>query len=129
MRNQSWHNYFSNGFLKAADVPATGKQVEIVATAVGEVSGDQKLIAQLDGEKSWVLNRTNCERLEKIFGSDEPDAWVGKVELYNDRSVRGPNGERGGIRVRPAKKRRNRPASEDEEGPFGMDSDLDDLED
>ena len=80
------------------------------------------------------MNATNCELLEDITGSDNPDDWSGPViELFNDHTVRGPNGEKGGIRVRPAgkaeakkssPKTKEKEAEEDDE-PFKDDEDAD----
>lgn len=62
------------------------------------------------------------------------EAWVTRgrilwspVELFNDRTVRGPNGEKGGIRCRESRggkaESRRKPAEPEE------DDDLDDLDD
>ena len=57
-------------------------------------------IAHLDGD-------ANGEILVAIFGS-ESDEWVGKrIILFNDPSVKGPGGIRGGIRIRCASKPEN----------------------
>jgi hypothetical protein len=129
----SWRNTYSN-FLKAADLPREGKRVRIVSIdeQVLREKEPPKLVAELKGLKPWVLNVTNCELLEEITGSENPADWVDEtVELFNDRTVRGPNGEKGGIRVRVAdgKKSRQSRKEKEDEAPFVDDEDLDDLDD
>ena len=109
-KRRSWKDTYSKGFLKAADLSEDGRRVRI--TAITEETfrpGERpKLIAELKGlPQRWALNATNCELLEGITGSDDPEDWCGRiVELFNDDTVTGPNGEQGGIRVRAAKIRR-----------------------
>ena len=127
MSKRSWKDTYSGGFLKAADLPRNGKRTKLgdITEEVIRKGESEKLIADISGfdGKRWVLNTTNCELLEEILGSDDPDNWVGgTIELFNDRTVRGPNGEKGGIRCRAASKgKRSKPADED--------ADLDDFED
>jgi hypothetical protein len=132
MMPNSWRNTYSN-YLKAADLPQEGKRVRIVSIQEQNLREKEppKLVAELKGLKPWVLNVTNCELLEEITGSENPDDWVDEtVELFNDRTVRGPNGEKGGIRVRAAGKKGSRPRKlKENEAPFDDDEDLDDLDD
>ena len=134
----SWRDSYPGNFLKAADLPKQGRRVKIGAIDEEILNADEhpKLVAELRGvDQRWVLNVTNCETLEEILGSDEPDDWLGRtVELFNDRAVRGPNGEKGGIRVREAadskkdgKKARRQPHPVDDDE--DLDADLEDLDD
>ncbi len=55
-------------------------------------------------EKPLVLNSTNIQLCEKIFGSDETDDWHGKrIVLYTDPNVSFQGKLVGGIRVRAPK--------------------------
>ncbi len=55
--------------------------------------------AELD--KPLVLNKTNGNRIARITGEGEFDAWIGKkVELFNDEDVEFGGKLVGGIRVR-----------------------------
>ena len=138
MAKRSWKDTYTGGFLKAADLPREGKRVKITSIDEEVVSKGErpKLIATLKGlDQRWVLNATNCELLEDITGSENPDDWCGpEVEIFNDRTVRGPNGEKGGIRVREAGKAakkgaaKSKKAEEEDEQPFDADADLDELE-
>ena len=128
MASKSWRDTYGGGFLKASDLSATGKEVQILDVVEKIIRNGEspKLVAELRGEKPWVVNATNCESLEEISGSEDPGDWKRlKVRLVNDKSVRGPNGEVGGIRVRPPAKKpsRRKPKKSD------IDDDLADLED
>ncbi len=130
MSKSTWKDTYAAGFLKAADLARAGKKVKIEEITEEVIRNGErpKLVAALKGGDRWVLNATNCELLEEILSSEDPNDWEGKtVELFNDRSVRGPNGEKGGVRVRESSsgkaESRRKPAEPDE------DDDLDDLDD
>lgn len=96
-------------FLKKEDV---GRG--ILATVAGCV---QKNVAKdgADPEMKWcltfretekplVLNSTNVQLCEHIFGSDDTDHWIGKrIVLYTDPNVSFQGKLIGGIRVRAPK--------------------------
>jgi hypothetical protein len=75
-------------YLKTDDLQ--GRQTKVVVESVGmeEVKSDDgkenKLVIRFHGkDKGLILNRTNCELLEQITGSEDYDAWVGAaVMLY-----------------------------------------------
>jgi hypothetical protein len=129
MPTDNWRDLYSSGYLKAADLPPDGLVVAITGIVEKEFDGTRKLVAQVDNDKGWVLNFTNCELLAEIFGSDASDEWRGKVRLVNDMTVRGPSGERGGIRVRKLKKKRKKTAPAVDEDMADIDDDLADLDD
>jgi hypothetical protein len=55
-------------------------------------------------DKPLVLNATNVQLCEQIFGSDDTDDWVGKrIVLYTDPNVSYQGKLIGGIRVRAPK--------------------------
>jgi hypothetical protein len=55
-------------------------------------------------EKPLVLNSTNIQLSQNIFGSDDTDDWVGKkIVLYTDPNVSFQGKLVGGIRVRAPK--------------------------
>ena len=81
-----------------------------------------------ESDKPLVLNTTNIQMCEKIFGSDETDDWAGKkVVLYTDPNVSYGGKLVGGIRVRATKQgATSRPSAlpaEDAEPDFGPDVD------
>lgn len=133
MSKKSWRDTYSGGYLKSGDLPREGQRVKLLSIEEKIIRNGEKpkLVADLKGQdQQWVLNATNCELLSEILGSDDPDEWCGTtIELFNDHSVRGPNGEKGGIRVReassPSKKRAKRTKDEEADD----DEDLDDFDD
>jgi hypothetical protein len=55
-------------------------------------------------DKPLVLNSTNIQLCEHIFGSDDTDYWIGKrIVLYTDPNVSYQGKLIGGIRVRAPK--------------------------
>lgn len=57
-----------------------------------------------DSDKPLVLNSTNIQLCERIFGSDDTDHWIGKkIVLYTDPNVSYAGKIVGGIRVRAPK--------------------------
>ena len=57
-----------------------------------------------ESDKPLVLNATNLQLCEQIFGSDDTDHWMGKkVVLYTDPNVSYGGKLVGGIRVRAPK--------------------------
>lgn len=95
-------------FLKQEDLQ--GKAVKAVIGSVGpddvkdQDSGktEKKLVMHFVGkDKALILNRTNCESLEDICGTDDYEAWVGAtVVLYTDPSVMFGGKRVGGLRIR-----------------------------
>jgi hypothetical protein len=57
-----------------------------------------------ESDKPLVLNSTNIQLCEKIFGSDDTDDWIGKrIVLYTDPTISFQGKVVGGIRVRAPK--------------------------
>lgn len=75
-------------YLKTEDLQGHAAKAVIESVEIEDVKGDdgveRKLIARFVGkEKALILNRTNCEMLDQIIGSDDYQAWVGHtVVLY-----------------------------------------------
>jgi hypothetical protein len=103
------HQMLESKFLKKEDVGAG-----VLLTVVGVV---QKNVAKegADPELKWcllfkeeqkplVLNSTNIQLCEQVFGSDDTDHWTGKrIVLYTDPNVSFGGKIVGGIRVRKPK--------------------------
>lgn len=69
-------------------------------------TGEMRNVAHLKGKaKVLGLNVTNCETLESLSGSPDPQHWVGlTIQLYVDPQAKHKNGKRGpAIRIRPMK--------------------------
>ncbi len=66
-----------------------------------------------EADKPLVLNSTNIQLCERIFGSDDTDDWIGKqIVLYTDPNVSYQGKVIGGIRVRAPKKGSVKPKPE-----------------
>jgi hypothetical protein len=96
-------------FLKQSDIGAgalmtvTGCERHNVAKEGAEPE-HKWCLAFEESEKPLVLNSINIQLLEKIFGSDDTDDWIGKrVVLYVDPTVSYAGKVVGGIRVRAPK--------------------------
>jgi hypothetical protein len=96
-------------FLKKEDV---GEGVLYTVTAINQ---QNVALPGIDPELKWclwfeeadkplVLNSTNIQLCERVFGSDETDDWVGKkIVLYTDHNISFQGKLVGGIRVRAPK--------------------------
>ena len=75
-----------------------------------------------EADKPLVLNSTNIQVCERIFGSDDTDDWTGKkIVLYTDPNVSYAGKVVGGIRVRAPKngaKPKPVPVADLEDAPF-----------
>ena len=97
-------------FLKQEDLQGRAVKAQIAAVELEDVKdtdtgkNEKKLIAHFVGkDKAMVLNRTNCEALEAICGTDDYAAWVGHVVvLFVDPTVKFGGKSVGGLRIRAA---------------------------
>jgi hypothetical protein len=97
-------------FLKQEDLQGKSPKAVIASVDLEEVkdpdSGkvEKKLVMHFVGkDKALILNRTNCEALEEICGTDDYGAWVGHpVVLYIDPTVKFGGKTVGGLRIRSA---------------------------
>ena len=97
-------------YLKQEDLQ--GKAIKVVISSVDlEEIKDQdtgktekKLVMHFEGkEKTLIVNKTNCETLEQITGTDDYDAWAGwQVVLFSDPTVKFGGKTVGGLRIRVA---------------------------
>lgn len=96
-------------FLKQSDVGrgALGTVDTVVRMNVAAEGADPELkwcMTFAEIEKPLVLNSTNIQLCEKIFGSDNTDDWHGqRLVLYTDPNVSYQGKLTGGIRVRAPK--------------------------
>jgi hypothetical protein len=75
-------------FLKTEDLQGKSVRVMVEGVSLETIKGhegaadERKLVAKFAGkDKGLVLNKTRCEQLEAIFGTDDYDQWVGAVTL------------------------------------------------
>ena len=95
-------------FLKQEDLHGKSPRAVIASVDLEEVkdtdSGklEKKLVMHFVGkDKALILNRTNCEAMEAICGTDDYGAWVGHaVVLFTDPTVKFGGKTVGGLRIR-----------------------------
>ena len=98
-------------FLKQSDVGEavlwTVHGVEKVNVAKEGAEPEHKWAMTFEeSDKPLVLNWTNIQLCERIFGSDDTDHWTGKkIVLYVDPNVSYGGKVVGGIRVRAPKQK------------------------
>ena len=97
-------------FLKQEDLQGKAPRVVIASVEQEDIkdpeSGklEKKLVMHFVGkDKTLILNRTNCESLETITGTDDYGAWSGHaVVLWADPNVKFGAKTVGGLRIRAA---------------------------
>ncbi len=93
-------------FLKQEDLNGREVKVIISEVALEDVKDvdktEKKLLMHFAGkDKALILNRTNCEAMEQITGTDDYGAWVGQaVVLWTDPTVKFGGKTVGGLRIR-----------------------------
>jgi hypothetical protein len=80
---------FKSDYLKADEIPDEGMVVTITDVEVKELGqGKDKevkpVLSFAEVEKQLVCNKTNCNTLVKLTGSDDTDNWTGvKIKLVS----------------------------------------------
>jgi len=95
-------------YLKSEDLQGKTPKVVIASVEMEDVKDndtgkmEKKLVMHFVGkDKTLILNRTNCETLEAICGTDDYGSWVGHaVVLWADPNVRFGNKTVTGLRIR-----------------------------
>jgi hypothetical protein len=102
----SWKTAFGS-YLSKDDLQGQTPKVVVEHVGMEDVPGKdgttkKELVVHFVGkEKALILNRTNCESLEQICGTDDWDAWPGHaVRLWVDPTVRYGGKTVGGLRIR-----------------------------
>lgn len=78
---------FKSDYLKADEIPEEGMvltitEVEIKEVGQGKDADTKPVISFKEVEKALVANKTNCNTIAKLTGSDDTDDWVGhKIRL------------------------------------------------
>lgn len=97
-------------YLKQEDLQGRAVRAVIGSVDVEDVKdnesgrNEKKLVMHFVGkDKALILNRTNCEALEAICGSDDYASWAGhQVVLFTDPTVKFGGKTVGGLRIRAA---------------------------
>lgn len=105
------HEMLESKFLKKEDVGAGVllKIESVVQRNVAKEGAEPEMkwcLTFSDADKPLVLNSTNIQLCQQVFGSDDTDHWIGKqIVLYTDPNVSFQGKVIGGIRVRKPKLR------------------------
>ncbi len=86
--------------------PGEEKVVEIMSVGKGKVKGSdgkekECTIATLKNEKPFILNRTNCKTLTKVFSTPYIEGWKGKRIIVFAENVKAFGEQVEALRIRP----------------------------
>jgi hypothetical protein len=75
---------FPGSYLKAEDLNGNRVLVTIEHVKQEKVGDDLKLLVTFQGkDRGLILNKTNCNKIVALVGTDETDEWSGsQVVLY-----------------------------------------------
>lgn len=103
-KTKSWRDHVGGCYLTREDFPEP-RILEVVEAREEETHPPNKeptikwVLYFGDLTKGLVLNKTNSEFMANLTGKDNPEDWVGTVvEVFNNKTVRAPDGTYGGVR-------------------------------
>lgn len=120
---------FPSAYLKADEIPEEGmvltiSEVEIKELGQGSDKQVKPVLSFEEVEKGLVCNKTNCNTLVKLTGSDDTDDWAGhKVRLiavevqFKDEMVNSIRISSKPVKAAP-KKAASTPVDDDDLPPF-----------
>lgn len=101
-----WKQFINLDYIGAYMLAGRDLTVKIVSVSQEMVTGDKGkkemcMVARLEGQKPFIINRTNAKMITKLLGSPYIEDWAGKsITLYpTTTSVGGETVEC--LRVRP----------------------------
>lgn len=103
------HEMLESKFLKKEDVGSGAllTVASVIQKNVAKEGAEPEMkwcLTFTDSDKPLVLNSTNIQLCQQIFGSDDTDHWIGKqLVAYTDPNVSYAGKIVGGIRVRKPK--------------------------
>ena len=86
--------------------PGEEKTVEIISVGKEMVKGadgksQECTVAKLKNEKPFILNKTNCKTLTKIYGSPYIEHWAGKKIIIHAQQVKAFGDVVDALRIKP----------------------------
>lgn len=83
---------FPSNFLKADDLDGKNVTVEIEEVTMEEIGQgrekENKIVLTFKGKtKKLIANKTNCNTIAKLVGSDDTDDWPGHKIILTSREV------------------------------------------
>ena len=102
-----WKTAFPTDYFGSQHMPPDGSDMivtikDVEREEVRSAHGtESKLVVKITADpEKWIVNKTNCKRIEKVLKTAFEDEWVGKkIQLYVEK-VSSPEGIVDGIRVR-----------------------------
>ena len=85
MTKTHFKKYFHPDYIGAYILaPGEEKVVKITHVKTESVTGTNGkkqdcMVAYLEGEKPFILNRTNCKTIAKVYNSPYVEDWAGKL--------------------------------------------------
>ena len=111
----SWKSSFPSKWLRASDLEKP-RLVTIKNITEEEVGDETRPVAYFNGEEKGLgLNRTNCQSIEEIAGSDDLDKWAGAVVVLFKTQTDYQGKRVDCVRIRPPKAGATLPDPEPEE--------------
>ncbi len=104
-----WRSLTNAEYIGAYSLNAGEERtVEIISVSKKKVKGgdgreDECIVAELKNEKPFILNRTNCKTLQKVFGSPHIENWVNKKIIIYAENVKAFGEVVDALRIRPTK--------------------------
>ena len=119
---------FPSNFLKADDLDGKNVTVEIADVTFEEIGQgrdkESKIMLAFKGkEKKLICNKTNCNTIAKLVGSDDTDDWIGHRITLTTREVDFQGTPTLAIRVSLQKPSAQAAAPKKEEKPAPSDND------
>jgi hypothetical protein len=103
-----WKKNFNTDYIGAYSLlPGEEKIVKIISVGQGMVKGSdgkekECTVAKLENEKPFILNRTNCKTLTKLFKTPYMEQWFGKrIIVYVDPNVKAFGDTVEALRIKP----------------------------
>jgi len=114
MTKTHFKKYFHPDYIGAYILaPGEEKVVKITHVKTESVTGTNGkkqdcMVAYLEGEKPFILNRTNCKTIAKVYNSPYVEDWAGKLITIYAAKVSAFGEDVEALRIRQAKPQQGR---------------------
>lgn len=109
MTQTHWKRLVNPNYIGAYSLdPGEDRSVTIKSVSQEMVKGpdgkqEECIVAQLVGEKPFILNKTNCKMIAKIYGSPYIEDWTGKKVTLYAAKIKAFGEQVEALRIRPDK--------------------------
>jgi hypothetical protein len=107
MEKTHWKKLTNPDYLGSWDIPASGllkiKILSVSQEMVADPTGNKSecVVAQIENQKPFIINHTNCKMISKIVGSPLVEDWAGKEITLVTKKVNSFGSIVDGLRVAP----------------------------